>query len=146
MPRGPKPPTKSLAVAACFRNTPPQHILLHGHCHQKALVGMQPTLDALALVPGYNAELVDSACCGMAGSFGFETEHYDISRQMGALSLFPAVESADDTTTIAITGVSCRQQVDHFTSRRARHAVELLADALAKDAPVDGALRKGGAH
>ena len=123
------------AVAACFRNAPSQHgpsqrILLHGHCHQKAIVGMQPTLDALALVPAYDVELINSACCGMAGSFGFETEHYDISRQMGALALFPAVEAADDGTTIAITGVSCRQQIDHFTSRRSRHSVELLADAL----------------
>ena len=91
---------------------------------------MQPTLDALALVPGYDVELIESACCGMAGSFGFEDEHYEISRQMGARSLFPAVEAAPADTVIAITGVSCRQQIDHFTSRRSRHTVELLADAL----------------
>ena len=67
----------------------------------------------------------------MAGSFGFEAEHYEISREMGAYRLFPAVEAADAATAVAVTGVSCRQQIGHFTSRRPRHAVELLADALA---------------
>ena len=66
----------------------------------------------------------------MAGSFGFEAEHYDVSQAMGALRLFPAVEAASAETAIAITGVSCRQQIGHFTSRRPRHAVELLAEAL----------------
>jgi Fe-S oxidoreductase len=66
----------------------------------------------------------------MAGSFGFEAEHYDISREMGSLRLFPAVEGAAPDTAIAITGVSCRQQIGHFTSREPRHAAEILADAL----------------
>ncbi|MEE8421624.1 MAG: FAD-linked oxidase C-terminal domain-containing protein, partial [Dehalococcoidia bacterium] len=119
------------SVASIFRDDAQADVLLHGHCHQKALAGMDSTLAALALVPGYAARLIDAPCCGMAGSFGFEAEHYEISRQMGALRLFPAVEAASAGTVIAITGVSCRQQIDHFTSRRPRHVVELLADALA---------------
>ena len=118
------------AVSAIFRDDLERSILLHGHCHQKALTGMDATLDALALVPGYRAELIDSGCCGMAGSFGFEAEHYEISRAMGDLRLFPAVAAASEQTVIAITGVSCRQQLDHFTDRHPRHVVELLAEAL----------------
>ena len=121
------------ALAGCFLPAE-RPVLLHGHCHQKAVVGMDSTLRALRLA-GYDAGLIDSACCGMAGSFGFETEHYAISRRMGQLALFPAVEAAPAATEVAITGVSCRQQIDHFTSRSPRHAVELLAEALR---PLDG--------
>ena len=121
------------SVASMFREHPEDGagdtVLLHGHCHQKALAGMEPTLAALRAA-GYAVELIDTACCGMAGSFGFEAEHYEVSQAMGALRLFPAVEASAPTTQIAVTGVSCRQQIDHFTTRRARHAVELLADAL----------------
>ena len=118
------------SVASIFRDDTRAKVMLHGHCHQKALAGMDPTLEALALAPGYDVELIDSPCCGMAGSFGFETEHYQMSRAMGALKLFPAVNAAPDAAVIAVTGVSCRQQIDHFTSRTPRHVVELLADAL----------------
>jgi Fe-S oxidoreductase len=113
-----------------FHSDIQRDVLLHAHCHQKALVGPEPTLQALRLVPGYRVSLVETSCCGMAGSFGFEEEHYEISRAMGALRLFPAVEATSPETEIAITGVSCRQQIGHFTSRRPRHAVEVLADAL----------------
>jgi Fe-S oxidoreductase len=84
----------------------------------------------LNLVPGYKASLVETSCCGMAGSFGFEAEHYEVSKAMGSLKLFPAVESVSASTAIAITGVSCRQQIGHFTSRTPRHAIEIVADAL----------------
>ena len=104
--------------------------LLHGHCHQKATAGMEPTLAMLGLVPGLQTSLVDSACCGMAGSFGFEAEHYDISRAMAERSLLPAVMAASEDTEILVTGVSCRQQIAHFSGRRPRHVLELLADAL----------------
>ncbi|MCK9485383.1 MAG: heterodisulfide reductase-related iron-sulfur binding cluster [Dehalococcoidia bacterium] len=104
--------------------------LLHGHCHQKALAGMDATLALLALVPGLETSLVDSACCGMAGSFGFEVEHYDVSRAMAERSLIPAVMSADEDTEVLVTGVSCRQQITHFSGRRPRHVLELVADAL----------------
>ena len=77
--------------------------------------------------PGYAPSLVDSGCCGMAGSFGFEREHYGVSREMGAYRLFPAVEAAGGEVAIAVTGVSCRQQIGHFTSRKPRHVAELLA-------------------
>jgi FAD/FMN-containing dehydrogenase/Fe-S oxidoreductase len=117
------------SVASLFRDGLQREVLLHAHCHQKALVGPEPTLAALRLA-GYKASLVETGCCGMAGSFGFEAEHYDISRAMGALRLFPAVEAASGETAVAITGVSCRQQIGHFTSRRPKHAVELLAEAL----------------
>jgi Fe-S oxidoreductase len=119
------------AIASIFRPDADADVLVHGHCHQKALAGMDSTLRALALVPGYAARLIDSPCCGMAGSFGYEAEHYEVSRQMGELRLFPAVEAASEGTVIAVTGVSCRQQIDHFTSRRPSHVVELLAEALA---------------
>ena len=118
------------SVTAIFRDDAHSQIVLHGHCHQKALAGMEPTLAALALIPGYSVELIDSACCGMAGSFGFEAEHYAVSRAMGALRLFPAVRAAPADAVVAITGVSCRQQIEHFTSRTPRHVAELLAEAL----------------
>jgi Fe-S oxidoreductase len=118
------------SVKAAFKEDLQQEVLLHAHCHQKAIVGPEPTLRALRLVPGYKVSLVETSCCGMAGSFGFEAEHYEISKAMGSMRLFPAVEAASADTQIAITGVSCRQQIGHFTSRKPRHALEILADAL----------------
>ncbi|HEY7467223.1 MAG TPA: heterodisulfide reductase-related iron-sulfur binding cluster, partial [Dehalococcoidia bacterium] len=118
------------SVRAIFREDAARDVLLHAHCHQKAIVGPEPTLQALRLVPGYSVALVETSCCGMAGSFGFEAEHYEVSKAMGSLRLFPAVEAASSGTEIAITGVSCRQQIGHFTSRKPRHAIEILADAL----------------
>ncbi len=103
-------------------------LLLHSHCHQKALVGSEHSLSVLSRA-GYEPELIDSGCCGMAGSFGFEAEHYDISRQMGELRLFPAIR-AERHVPVAVTGVSCRQQIGHFTQAQPRHVVEYLADAL----------------
>ena len=108
----------------------PRDVLFHGHCHQKAHIGSKPSLDALRLVPGMNAREVDSGCCGMAGSFGFETGHYEISQAIGAERLFPAVEAARPSTVISVSGVSCRQQVEHFTSRRTKHVAEVLRDCL----------------
>ena len=118
------------AVKAVFRehNLPP--VQVHGHCHLKAIVGTGPTMGAFALA-GIEAELIDSACCGMAGTFGFEAEHYEMSKAMGSLKLFPAIEAEDKREwRVAISGISCRQQIDHFTSKRPRHVVEYLADAL----------------
>ncbi len=107
--------------------SPLQAVALHAHCHQKAGPGLDPTAQALRGA-GYEVSAIDSGCCGMAGSFGFESEHYEVSQAMGALRLFPAVEAAHGP--VAITGVSCRQQIGHFTSARPRHSAELLADAL----------------
>ena len=118
------------AVKGIFAGWMKASIQVHGHCHQKALVGMAPTMEALALA-GYNPELIDSACCGMAGSFGFEVEHYEMSKAMGSLKLFPAIEAEGrGGWPVAISGISCRQQIDHFTSKQSRHVVEFLADAL----------------
>jgi Fe-S oxidoreductase len=109
-------------------------LLLHGHCHQKALIGTGPSLTVLRLPPGFEVEEVDSGCCGMAGSFGFEREHYDLSKAIGARRLFPAVEAkrtaTDGDFDVVAAGVSCRQQVEHFTGKRPKHLVEVLAEAL----------------
>ena len=104
--------------------------LLHGHCHQKAFIGSAPSLQALRLLPGAKVEEVDSGCCGMAGSFGYEKEHYDLSIAIGNRKLFPAVRSKGPEWEIVAAGVSCRQQIPHGTGRQARHLVEVLADAL----------------
>jgi FAD/FMN-containing dehydrogenase/Fe-S oxidoreductase len=107
-----------------------RRFLFHGHCHQKALAGTASTVRMLARIPGATVVEVDAGCCGMAGSFGFETEHYDLSMQIGGTRLFPAVNAADGDTLIAATGVSCRQQIAHGTGRRARHPVELIREAV----------------
>ena len=105
--------------------------LLHGHCHQKAMVGTAATVAALAWA-GYAVEEVDSGCCGMAGSFGFEREHYDISVALGNRRLAPAVKAAAADTTVVAPGISCRQQIEHLAGRRAKHPAEALRDALAR--------------
>ncbi len=108
----------------------PKKVLFHAHCHQKSLVGTTSSLAALRLSPGYQVELINSGCCGMAGSFGFEKEHYEVSMQIGEQALFPAVRAKEADWEVAVSGVSCRQQVEHGTGRRARHLVEVLRDAL----------------
>ncbi len=123
------------AVRARFAGGPARAALLHGHCHQKALTGMDATLAALGLVEGLATGLVDSACCGMAGSFGFEAEHYEVSRAMGERTLFPALAAAPEVD-VLITGVSCRQQIAHFTGRAPLHIAEVLAAALVDSAPA----------
>jgi Fe-S oxidoreductase len=105
-------------------------ILYHGHCHLKADVGTAATLALLRRIPGTTVEEVDAGCCGMAGSFGFEAEHYETSMAVGADRLFPAVRAEPDDTVIAATGVSCRQQIAHGTTRRAHHPVELVLAAV----------------
>ena len=105
-------------------------ILFHGHCHQKALVGTSDSVAALSLPPNYTVEEAKTGCCGMAGSFGFEKEHYDISMAIGAQKLFPQVESKSHDWEIAVTGISCRQQLEHGTTRRPQHLIELLHTAL----------------
>ena len=108
----------------------PKKVLFHGHCHQKALVGTAASLQALALPPKYEVELINAGCCGMAGSFGYEKEHYDVSMKIGEEALFPSINNKDADWEVAVMGVSCRQQVEHGTGRPARHLVEVLRDAL----------------
>ncbi|MGF1506983.1 MAG: FAD-binding and (Fe-S)-binding domain-containing protein [Anaerolineae bacterium] len=108
-----------------------QQVLFHGHCHQKALYGPDATLTMLAAIPGTDATLIDSTCCGMAGSFGYEAEHYKVSVDAAALRLVPAIRAAGPDVLIAATGTSCREQIAHTTGRQAVHPVELAADRLA---------------
>jgi Fe-S oxidoreductase len=103
--------------------------LLHGHCHQKAIVGTAPTVAVLRWA-GFDVAEVDSGCCGMAGSFGFEREHYDLSVSLGNRRLAPAVKAAAADTEIVAPGVSCRQQIEHLAGRPARHPAQVLRDAL----------------
>jgi Fe-S oxidoreductase len=103
-----------------------KRILVHGHCHQRALVGMEPTLRLLRRIPGVEVIDLDAGCCGMAGSFGYEKEHYDVSRLVGEQRLFPAVRQAEPETVIVAPGFSCRRQIEHFTGRKAVHPAELL--------------------
>ncbi len=106
-----------------------RRILFHGHCHQKALVGTAATVRLLECIPGAEVVEVDAGCCGMAGSFGFEAEHYELSLRIGGLRLFPAVLAQPAGTLLAATGVSCRQQIAHGAGRPARHPVELVRAA-----------------
>jgi Fe-S oxidoreductase len=103
--------------------------LLHGHCHQKAMVGTAPTVAALRWA-GFEVAEVDSGCCGMAGSFGFEHEHYDVSVTLGNRRLAPAVKAATAETEIVAPGVSCRQQIEHLAGRHAKHPAQVLREAL----------------
>ncbi len=104
-------------------------ILFHGHCHQKAGGAVTGSIRVLQSIPGAQVDVVDAGCCGMAGSFGFEAEHYDLSLQIGGIRLFPAVNAAPQDALIAATGVSCRQQIAHGAGRSAQHPIVLLRAA-----------------
>jgi FAD/FMN-containing dehydrogenase/Fe-S oxidoreductase len=104
-------------------------VLLHGHCHQKALVGTAPTVSML-IAAGFDVSEVDSGCCGMAGSFGFEKEHYDLSITIGNRRLAPAVKAAAAGVEIVAPGISCRQQIEHLAGRRAKHPAELMWESV----------------
>ena len=106
----------------------PKRVLVHGHCHLKALVGMEP-LTAFLTKTGADVTVVDSGCCGMAGSFGYEREHYDVSRQMAERRLLPAVREASEDTVLVAPGTSCRHQIHDATGRHALHPAELAAQA-----------------
>ena len=107
-----------------------RRIVLHGHCHQKAITGTAATVALLRAIPGAEVTELDAGCCGMAGSFGFEAEHYDLSMRIGESRLFPALRAEHETTVIAATGVSCRQQISHGTGRAASHPVEIIREAV----------------
>jgi Fe-S oxidoreductase len=107
-----------------------RRVLFHGHCHQKALAGTAATTALLRSIPGVDVIEVDAGCCGMAGSFGFEAEHYELSMSIGELRLFPAIRAEAQNAIIAATGVSCRQQVAHGTGRPALHPLEIVRNAL----------------
>ena len=106
-----------------------QPILLHGHCHQKAFGAVSPIMDVIKLIPGAQPELIESSCCGMAGSFGYETSHYAVSMQMAELSLLPAVRKQPNAIVVA-DGTSCRHQIRDGAQREAVHVAVLLAQQL----------------
>jgi Fe-S oxidoreductase len=104
--------------------------LLHGHCHQKAFDAMPAVEKVLRLIPGLEVQTVQTSCCGMAGSFGYEAEHYDVSMKMAELSLLPAVRASKDAIVLA-DGTSCRHQIADGTGREPIHVARLLEQALA---------------
>jgi Fe-S oxidoreductase len=107
----------------------PGKCLLHGHCHQKALRGVQASADALRLVPGLEVAVLDAGCCGMAGSFGFEKDHYDLSVSIAKLALLPALNAEPEALMVA-PGTSCRHQIKDLTGRQALHPMQVLASYL----------------
>jgi Fe-S oxidoreductase len=117
-----------------LRPLPQKRALLHGHCHQKAFDTMNSVAATLRMVPELEVEVVESSCCGMAGSFGYEASHYEVSMRMAELSLLPAVRKADANTLIVADGTSCRHQIADGTwadgAREAVHVIRVLADAL----------------
>ena len=112
-----------------------KRLLLHGHCHQKAFDQVSSIEEVLRLIPGTEVELIESGCCGMAGSFGYETEHYETSMKMAELDLLPRVREADGDTLIVADGTSCRTQIKHGVGRDALHVARVLE--LALDEPTE---------
>jgi Fe-S oxidoreductase len=106
--------------------------VFHGHCHQRALVGVRASAAALQMVPGLTVKTLDAGCCGMAGAFGYEKEHYDLSVQIAGLELLPAL-AADSEAVVAATGTSCRHQIRDLTGRRALHPMEVIRQAMGED-------------
>ena len=107
----------------------PTTCVFHGHCHQRALVGVQGSAALLRRIPGLTVTALDAGCCGMAGAFGYEAEHYDVSVKIAGLQLLPALAAAPDAT-VAATGTSCRHQIRDLTGRRPVHPLELISAAL----------------
>jgi FAD/FMN-containing dehydrogenase/Fe-S oxidoreductase len=116
-------------------DTPARRIHVHAHCHQRSLVGVEPLMRLMRRIPGAEVIDLDAGCCGMAGSFGYEKEHYEISRQIGEQKLFPAIRAASPDDVIVAPGFSCRMQIEHFTGRRAVHPAELLHSLIEPSAP-----------
>jgi Fe-S oxidoreductase len=106
-----------------------KRVLVHGHCHQKAFAAVAPVVEVLKLIPGVQPELIESSCCGMAGSFGYEASHYEVSMQMAELSLLPALRKYPGAIVVA-DGTSCRHQIADGAQRAAVHAAVLLAAQL----------------
>ena len=105
-------------------------IKLHGHCFQKALASVVPTVRALEIPANYEVRMIPSGCCGMAGSFGYEREHYELSMKIGELVLFPTIRGQAEEVIIAAPGTSCRHQIKDGTGRTALHPVEILWAAM----------------
>jgi Fe-S oxidoreductase len=109
---------------------PEVKVLLHGHCHQKAFGAMPAVERTLRLVPGLEVITIESSCCGMAGAFGYEAAHYDVSMKMAEASLLPQVRAADPATLVVADGTSCRHQIADGAGREAVHVARVLERAL----------------
>ena len=110
----------------------PMKVLLHGHCQQKAIASTAPTVRMLSLPVNYRVAEINDGCCGMAGAFGYEKEHYDLSMKIGEMVLFPAVRNTEEDTVITAPGTSCRHHITDGTGRKTVHPVEVMYDALKK--------------
>jgi Fe-S oxidoreductase len=111
-------------------STESRTIKFHGHCYQKALANQKASFDVLNLPKNYKVTIIPSGCCGMAGSFGYEKEHFEVSMQIGEQTLFPAIRKASEDVIIAANGTSCRHQIKDGTGRLAKHPVTILREAL----------------
>lgn len=107
--------------------------LIHGHCHQKAFATMNSLESLLGLIPGLEVATIDSSCCGMAGSFGYEAEHYEMSMKMANLALLPTIDKASDDVLLVANGTSCRSQIQHGSNREALHVARVLQMALTRN-------------
>jgi hypothetical protein len=112
----------------------PEKVLVHGHCHQKAFGAMPAMEKVLKLVPDLQVDFIEASCCGMAGSFGMEAEHYEVSMQMGELSLLPTVRAAGEETLLIANGTSCRHQIRDGAARESLHLAQVLQSALQRTA------------
>ena len=125
-------------ISSTLFTTEKRNVLLHGHCQQKALSSVIASAKVLGLPKNYTVSTIPSGCCGMAGSFGYEKEHYDISMKIGELVLFPAIRKAAGDVIVAAPGTSCRHQIHDGVGRKALHPVEVLFDALQDDLRLSG--------
>ena len=113
-----------------FRQSPYARALVHGHCHQKAFGVMPAVVSALKLVPGLTVEVIPSSCCGMAGAFGYQPQHLEVSMRMAEAALLPAVRNIGADTVVIADGTSCRHQIHDGAQRSALHVARVLAAAL----------------
>lgn len=118
------------SLTSDYFTTESKQVKIHNHCHQKALSNQKVTFDVLNLPKNYKVSIISSGCCGMAGSFGYEKEHYEISMQVGELKLFPAIRNCSEDVLIAANGTSCRHQIYDGTGKRALHPITILREAL----------------
>ena len=107
--------------------------LVHGHCHQKAFGVMSTVENVMSWIPGLDTELIESSCCGMAGAFGYEAEHYDVSMKMAELNLLPTIRASSDSTVIVADGTSCRSQIRDGSGREGLHVAKVLELALDRE-------------
>lgn len=117
-------------ISASSFTTQKKVLKIHGHCQQKSLSSMEPTFKMLSIPKNYSVTILNSGCCGMAGSFGYEKEHYDLSMQVGEDTLFPKIRNTESNTIIAAAGTSCRHQIMDGTNRISKHPITILREAL----------------